>query len=747
MNFLLKYSLIALFGILAHGVNGQQTNESINWQQFLSRSDMIYDTLTTKWEEGVFTGNGLLGSMVYMQNAGTMRIEIGRTDVTDHRTDEPNALYAKCRLPIGHFELIPVGRIVKNTARLNLWDAEATGKIETDKGVVTWRTLTLSQTNVIIFEISTSGDEKNFQWIWEPEVSISSRVKYSNDIPKSYRPNPAPEAGRSGNIEYFSQGMIAGGDYTTAWTSLQKGNRKTYFISVDVNKSNSAVSSAVATINDVVNTDISKLIQEHRLWWHHYYPQSFVSIPDARMESFYWIQQYKLASATREGKPPIDLMGPWYRYTPWPAYWYNLNIELTYSPLFTANRLSLAKGYIKMFEDNAGNLARNVPSAYQNNGAALGRSGAADLVRPVKIEPVLDTTATPSDLEMGNLTWCLYYYWLYYRYSMDESLKEKLFPILKRSINYYLDVMNKGDDGKWHLPYTYSPEYPNGITRDCNYDLSLLRWGCMTLLKIHPDDGLAIRWKDVLNNLVDYPADSSGLRIGRDVAFNTSHRHYSHLLMIYPLAIMNWRQAENRHLIKKSIEHWLSFRGALQGYTFTGASSMYAQMGDGNQAVDYLDHLLDKFVKPNTMYLETGPVIETPLSAVTSIQELLLQSWVEEIHVFPAVPDKWQNVSFKDFRTEGAFLISAVRKDGETKWVKVKSLAGGTCVINPGIGGKVKVAGRRRLSTSRKGKLFNLTLERGEEIIFYKDRNDLNIKVSIVDSTEGKTNYWGTKVK
>ena len=41
----------------------------------------------------------------------------------------------------------------------------------------------------------------------------------------------------------------------------------------------------------------------------------------------------------RDDGPILDLNGPWFNDTPWPAIWWNLNIQLTYSPLARANRL------------------------------------------------------------------------------------------------------------------------------------------------------------------------------------------------------------------------------------------------------------------------------------------------------------------------------------------------------------------------------------------------------------------------
>ena len=34
-----------------------------------------------------------------------------------------------------------------------------------------------------------------------------------------------------------------------------------------------------------------------------YYPRGFLSVPDQKLQSFYWIQLYKIASGTRAGGP------------------------------------------------------------------------------------------------------------------------------------------------------------------------------------------------------------------------------------------------------------------------------------------------------------------------------------------------------------------------------------------------------------------------------------------------------------
>lgn len=727
--------------------------QHIDWDSFLSRSDMKFDTLTTRWSEGVYTGNGLIGNMIYMKDANSLRIDVGRTDVVDHRNDSSahsmsplSSLYTKTRLPIGYFLLKPVGRIIRNTARLHVWNAEATGEIETTEGKIFWRSLSAARENVIILQTRTEGKENNYSWSWVAEKSISPRMAF-NPI-KNFPANPASRQGKENDIQYSLQPMLAGGDYVTAWKTLAKENVKTTYITVTYDTLRSSLPAAIATLNRAAGEGFDKLIAAHRQWWHGYYGKSFLSVPDAKAESFYWLQLYKIASATRSNTLPIDLMGPWPAATPWPAYWFNLNTELTYSPVYKANHLEMAEPLIHAIDQNYHNLISNVPAEYRYNAAAIGRSAALDMISPLKVYARYDSTATPSQLEMGDLPWMLYYYWQYYTYSNDTSVLKNLYPILKRSINYYLDVMHKEADGKWHLPPTYSPEYPNGLTSDCNYALSLFRWGCETLLRISPADSLATTWKDVLQNLTPYPVDSTGPRIGRDVAFARSHRHYSHLLMIYPLHLMNWDNKEERALIDRSLNHWHSLQGAFQGYSFTGGASIYALMGKGDSALNYLNTLFDHFVKPNTLYQESGPVIETPLAAAASLQELLLQCWNGKVRVFPAAPSSWKDIAFENMRVEGAFLVSAVRKNGQTQWIKITSLAGNTCDIVTDMQGTLRIKSNKPAGIENMGQnTYRIALKKGQSAIIYADKNALNIPVAPVAENRQQANYWGTKIR
>jgi hypothetical protein len=119
------------------------------------------------------------------------------------------------------------------------------------------------------------------------------------------------------------------------------------------------------------------------------------------------------------------------------------------------------------------------------------------------------------------------------------------------------------------------------------------------------------------------------------------------------------------------------------GYSFTGGACMAALLGDGERALGFLNGL-KSFLQPNTFYSEIGlPVMETPIHGATAMQEMLLQSWGGRLRVFPAAPAEWPDVQFHQLRGEGAYLVSARREQGKTKWVLVKAESGGTVEVQP----------------------------------------------------------------
>jgi alpha-L-fucosidase 2 len=633
--------------------------------------------------------------MVYQEpGANALRFTVQHSQVQDHRPQIGGNDWGIARLPVGHLTLEPVGTITGVDLRLRLWDAELSGTVTTDRGSITLTALVQNDLSMLLVTAHTTGDERAFRWVFHPETAISPRI-VREPPPAALTPNPDPVASTVDGVHLVTQPMVAGGETATAYRETTAGGRRVLHLTVaHTFPDTGAARRVVDTIRGAVATPPARLVGAHRTWWHAFYRKSFLSVPDALMQSFYWIQLYKVASAARAEAPVMATTGPWLEPTPWPGVWWNLNVQLEYWLVNGSNHAELdAIG--RTLLENQQHLVDALLPQYRADSAALRRS--TDQHCDDNGPAAVPGTTSPAP-EVGDLPWALHNVWLHYRHTMDRALlRDVLFPLLRRAMNYYLHFLAPGPDGRLHLPFTFSPEYGNAP--DCNYDLALIRWSCRTLLDsaatLGIADPLAARWQEVLDTLVDYPVDGNGFMIGAGVPFAMSHRHYSHLLMVYPLYLVNAEQSENRALIERSLEHWISFEGALRGYSFSGAASISAQLGRGDDALGYLRELVARFIQPNTMYYEAGPVIETPLSAAQSLHDLLCQSWGGIIRVFPAVPAGWADVTLHNFRTEGAFSLSAVRRGGVTEFVQVRSLAGEPCRVRPGIDGPLTVRGAR----------------------------------------------------
>jgi alpha-L-fucosidase 2 len=729
------------------------------WRSFLAGQDMAWTRVPAGFFEAPFMGNGGLAASLYRHpTRQRVQLTLGDSRVHDHQdvlgpvtnngqtAEMTNAVWGHARLPIGYLTLETAGDVTGVDLRLSLWDAELTGTIATTLGTVGLRAFVHAAEDLLVVEVTPDAGERGVGWSFTPHEAISPRAK-TNKPPADYRTNPPPVITTSADGGECVQDLVAGGQTATAWRS----ETGTLVVSVaHSHPGSSAAEQAARQADHGARRPVHELAGAHRRWWHDFYPRSFVSIPDARLQSFYWIQLYKMASATRVDRPVIGTAGPWLEPTGWPATWWNLNVQLEYWLIHPTGHGEL-DSLTRSLDQYADNLTLNVPEAYRADSAAIGRTTQEDLTNGSTVA-VPGTVSRDAYPEVGNLTWALHDAWLAYRHTMDDDvLRDVVYPLLRRAVNFYLHFLTEDAAGRLHLPETFSPEYK--LARDCNYDLALLTWGCRTLLdsaeRLGIADELRPRWRDVLDRLTDPPQGPDGLWIGADVPLTSSHRHYSHLLWFYPLYVFDASTEEQRDLLERSLAHWVGFAGALQGYTFTGASSMSSLLGDGERAHEYLDTLLDDYIQPNTMYKEgSSPVMETPLSGAQSLHDMLIQSHGGTIRVFPAVPDAWEDAVISELRTEGAFLVSAARREGRTQFVHVQSLAGEPCRVAPGLPGpyEVRAAEGARPVDWRElpGGVLEIDLDRNQAVVIVTrgTRPDMSIAPVAPDATGPS---WGLR--
>ncbi|TAE74497.1 MAG: alpha-L-fucosidase [Verrucomicrobia bacterium] len=703
--------------------------EKVDWQSFLAGHDPVWERMGKAWWEAPFVGDGDRGMMVRLGGDRKLVFEVGHARVQDHRTDDlwkggiPDAVEVqnRGRLPIGRFELSTVGKIdpTKSTARIDLWNAEARGVLATDRGKIVWRVFIHAKDGAGVIDLMRSDGESAAALVFIAQDAISPREKnLPADMRAARKPNPKPRSEGDAKKGRVVQDLVAGGQTATAWQRVGDGR---WFWTIEHRFPESdAGTRAEATVARAAGSDFLVWQASHRQWWHDWYPRSFFSFGDPYWESFYWIQIYKMASATRADRALIDNSGPWLQPSGWCATWWNLNVQLSYSPFYASGRSAEAEALPRHLAAGMDALVRSVDEKYRADSAALCRNTGADLFGWAG-QPGGRALRERKDIgmETGNLPWACHNLYRHYRVTMDEKMgRELLFPLLRRSVNYYRHFLKEGADGRLHLPKTHSPEY--GEAADANYDLAGLVWGCRTLLELDAvfgiKDPLVPEWRKLLEKLVPFPRDAVSYHIGAAMPYERSHRHWSHLMMIYPYGVVT-PESDGVEWIRGNLDHWHSKKGAHQGYSFTGGIAMSAMFGDGDRAQRLLDGFRP-FLNPNTLYREGGsaPVMETPLHGAAVLQDMAFRSQNGVIHVFPATSPKWERTVFRGFTAEGGFVVDAGAERGRLCWLELAAPFGGEVVLEcDGIGdlkrairgAKVEVLGsdRLRLSCDKGGRI------------------------------------------
>jgi hypothetical protein len=316
--------------------------------------------------------------------------------------------------------------------------------------------------------------------------------------------------------------------------------------------------------------------------------------------------------------------------------------------------------------------------------------------------------------------WLAHHFWLHWRYSGDRGfLEERAYPYVKAVAVFLDNIAERRADGKRKLPLSSSPEINDNridawFPETTNYDLALVRWlyGAASILA--DELGLAEegeRWRRIL---AEWPGlalaeDDGRLLVAPGYPLKESHRHFSHLMAIHPLGIVDVSLGEaDRKTVRAALaeldrlgpDWWC-------GYSYSWLGNMAARARDGEKAARALRTFADCFCLPNSFHANGDQTksgkskmtyrpftLEGNFAFAAGIQEMLLQSHAGVIRVFPALPAAWTDVAFDSLRAEGAFLVSAAMKRAKVVEIRIVSEKGGPLRLeDPFPGGAFKASG------------------------------------------------------
>jgi len=708
-------------------------SSSLHAQPVLEKNphNLVFSQLAGSWDEGIPLGNGMLGALIW-QKDNNLRFSLDRADLWDLRPME-NLQTDKFKFSWVHEQ----------------WKKDNYKEVQNqfDKPYDQLPAPSKIPGGALEFDIQNAGKVKSVslhireavcEIVWEDGKRMQSFVHATNQAGwfrfEGFNENLIPElipplyqntekekeainsvTGQNLSRLGYEQGSLVKNPQSATYT--QKGwGGFVYQIHVAWEKTDNdligcwSISSefpgwekspdAVSVVASNFQDSFEKSLSTHTTWWNLYWGKAAISIPDPVLEKQWYLEMYKFGSAARNDAPPISLQAVWTaddgKIPPWKGdFHHDLNTQLSYWPSYSGNHLDLEEGYINWLWKYRETFKKYTKEFYNSSG--------------LNVPGVTTLTGEPMggwiQYSFGPTVsaWLGHHFYLHWRYTMDSVfLAEKAYPWISDVATYFDEISVKDESGRRKLPLSSSPEIYNNDKKAwfdeiTNYDLALIRWTYTKAAELaaelkKPEE--ATHWKQALSEWPDFAIDpSEGLKFSQSLPYYESHRHFSHLMAIHPLGLIDISNGEyDKGIINNTIIN-LDKKGPSMwcGYSYSWEGNLKARALDGDGAMMALRIFSDAFCLPNSFHVNGDQTkkgyssftyrpftLEGNFAFASGINEMLIQSHTGTVKLFPAVPTIWKNVSFSGLRTEGAFLITASMQNRLVKRVEILSEKGGT---------------------------------------------------------------------
>jgi len=704
-----------------------------------------------RWDEGLPLGNGLLGLLVW-GNGRPLNLSVDRSDLWDNRPDpktqrpefhwkhltalvdrgdmqEIARVFEGDRDGVVYPTKLPCGRLQLDLGRREPFESHldfATAISTTRLGQTVVTAYVHATQPIVVVRVRGGKPRIRFLSAFDTVRSAAATRRSAANIRKlGYSPL---EKGRKSGVTYFRQRCAEGFSFVVAWRSRAVKNDWRLHLTIQTAaKNRDPLPAAMRVLAAAESEAPSRLEKSHKAWWRAYWKRGHVRLPDARIEHLWYAEMYKLAAAARAETPPIALQGVWtadeQNLPPWRGdYHHDLNTQMTYWPVHPAGRIAQSLGFAQWLRgllpkyrafarEFYGAPGANVPCSHGLNGEIV----------PGWAAYVYSRT---------NVAWLTQHLWWHWRYTLDrEFLRDTAYPFLRDAAEFVASQVTPDDQGIYHLRYSSSPEYNNNwrasFATDSTYDLANIRYALKTAAAaaavLGVDAGLARKWDRIRARLPPYPiaperpnwpAPESGLAIWQGQRLNESHRHPAQCMPIFPLGDLHIEGTDrDREIIQNTLSELESMgTGFWCGYTFAWMACLGARIREPRRVLWNLNQYLDHFTSPNTFHLNgdfrrSGAsrlhyrpfTLEGNFGAAHAVNEMLLQSWGDKLRLFPAVPPEWRDAAFTELRGEGAFVVSAWRKNGAFVRAEILSEQGAPLRIeHPHPGRKITIRQLRK---------------------------------------------------
>ncbi len=710
--------------------------------QPLADHNLHFDHLPSRWDEGLPLGNAILGSLVWQKDAQNIRLALDRADLWDTRPMENmdnsdlNYQWITEQVRLKNYGIVQekLDKPYENQpgptklpgAALEFFLGK--NKITHSELDISTGLATVEFESGLMFKTFVHANRREGWFRWEMKNSTAQNLPfYPKLVPPGYAESTfspgSPDLEKLGypmggmvekpGLTVYHQPGFGGFSYEVAvFTKMKNGGLEGVWSITSHFPKAIWAEKAEKTVKSASRRGFEKSFSESKKWWSAFWKKSAVRLPDPILDKQYHLENYKFGCLARPFAPAINLQGIWTAdngsLPPWKSdFHHDLNTEMSYWHALPANHADLAEGFLRFLRSNEkahlawtkrffGTAGLNVPGVETLLGEPMGGW--------------IQYACSPT-----TAAWLAHQFYQHWQFTRDEVfLKNDAFPFLK-SVAVHLEELTRRPDStknlKRFLPISSSPEindntinawFPATFT---NYDLALTRFvfeKTAELAAVLGKSEEANFWKTAAAELPELAmTENFELKIAPDLPFEKSHRHFSHLMAIYPLGLLDWNGGENDQKIIKNSLAALEKHGSSEwnGYSFSWLACLAARNRDGELARKSLKIFQEAFISKNSFHVNgdqsgenyansTGRpfTLEGNFGFAAGVLEMLLQSQNGRVVVFPAIPKDWTDVSFENLRAAGGFLISAEMNNGICQSVKIKSekSIGGEILLPPG---------------------------------------------------------------